>query len=239
MRRRGELMLETPHDYNVGGMAVVTRLSGGVVNKMVGMVNKRLKHDKLVQVVKHNAPTLKVVAGPREGLDMLAQYVSNKKGGFVGKLSPYWFHHSLAMELAGKRFGLYLLGDGIVTYPSPLLKHVSYVTGHVTPSNKLVEEMARGVWNPVYFYTLRGPSVHGAAHKSGFYDMVVMNQEIVNWLRDSRKVATHLMNDLASIAATRTWLMRVINGEVQPGKQLVAEQNSSEASRKLAYQPQS
>ncbi|MBI2176382.1 hypothetical protein HYU40_03495 [Candidatus Woesearchaeota archaeon] len=46
-----------------------------------------------------------------------------------------------------------------------------------------------------------------------------MNKEIANWLRDSTKVATHLMNDFESLVATKAWMMQVMKGELQLGKQ--------------------
>ncbi len=235
-RKRGELMLETPHDYAIGGMAATMGLSGGVINAIVKRVNRQLKHENLVQVVKHNAPKIKVVAGPREGLELLAQYVAAKKGKSQVIL-PYWFHHSLAMELAGGRYGIYLAGKGVFTPPSPLLTHASYVTGKVVRPAKLVTDIAQGVWQPVFFYTARGPSVHGAMHRNGYHDVIVLNSEVRNWLRDSPKVATHLMNDLASMAGTYNWLMQVMKGDVQPGKQLttVPASPSPQLSRSSPY----
>ncbi|MBI2142894.1 hypothetical protein HYU20_00950 [Candidatus Woesearchaeota archaeon] len=222
--RRGELMLETPHDYNVGGMVATIGLSGGDINSMVKRANKQLRHDNLMQVVKHNAPKVKVVAGPLEGLELLSKYVRDKKGQITSPISPYWFHHSLAMELPGKRYGLYLAGNDVFTPPSPMLTHASYVTGQVLRPAQLVKDMADGVWQPVYFYTFRGPSVHGAMHRNGYYDLIVLNAEVRNWLRDSTKVATHLTNDVVSMAGTYAWLMQAINGEVQQGKQPVTAQ---------------
>ena len=217
-RMRGELMLDTPHNYNIGGMAATIGLSGGVINSIVKRVNKQLGQDNLMQVVKHNAPKIKVVAGPREGLDLLSQYVTAKRGKSQ-VISPYWFHHSLAMELVGKRYGLYLAGNGVFTPPSSLLTHASYVTGKVVHPTKLIRDIADGVWQPVFFYTFRGPSVHGAMHRSGYYDAIVLNTEVKNWLRDSNKVATHVTNDLPTMAGTYAWLIQVMKGELHPGKQ--------------------
>ena len=214
--KRAELMSSTPHDYNVGGMAVI-RSPGWKVNRVIKVINRQLGQENLVQLVKHNAPTLKVVAGPREGLETLAQYAASTNSTFINNVSPYWFHHSLAMELSGKRYGLHLAGN--FTPPSRLFTYVSYITGRSVPPQKLPHDMADGVWNPVNYYTFRGPSVHGAMCKGGYLDTIVMNKEITKWLRDSRKIATHLMNDFESLIATKAWIMQAIHGQVQQGKQ--------------------
>ncbi len=80
--KRAELMLDTPHDYAIGGMAVI-RLPGWKANRLVKSVNNRLGQENIMQVVKDNAPTLKVVAGPREGLDMLAAYAQQRRILFI------------------------------------------------------------------------------------------------------------------------------------------------------------
>lgn len=235
--KRASLMLDTPHDYAIGGMAAI-KLHGWKVNRIIKAVNDRLKQPNMMQLVKDNAPRLKIVAGPRQGLDMLAQYAASNKAMFIDNLSPYWFHHSLAMELAGKRYGLYLAQPGVFTQPSPLFSHVSYVTGKVVQPHKLVQDLADGVWKRVHYYTFRGPSVHGAMHKNGYLDAIAMNREIVSWLRDSPKVSTHLMNDFGSLVATKTWLTQVMQGEVQPGKHLVSlpASPSLQPSRNPLYQ---
>ena len=242
-RKRGELMLDTPHDYNVGGMAATIKLRGGIINPMVRRINRQLGQDNIMQVVKHNAPKIKVVAGPREGLELLSGYVAGKEGKFQ-MVSPYWFHHSMAMELAGRRYGLYMSGDGNFTPPSPVLTHASYVTGQVLRPENIINDLADGVWKPVYFYTSRGPSIHGAMHRNGYYDLVVLNNEVGSWLRDSNKVAAHFTNDLTTMAVTYAWMMQAIKGEVRPGKEpaepvSVPAAPSQQLSRSIPYRGKS
>lgn len=219
---RGGLMLGTDHDYNLGGMAVIVGLPAWRVNRLAKKVNRQLGQGdyEFVQLVLHNAPKIKGVAGPREGLEMMDGLVTSNGGKFYANISPYWFHHTGAMQNKGKLFGLQLGKiEGIANWtPSPHLEHVSYVTGEVISAEELLGDMAQGIYHPVFYYTFRGASVHGAAHKKGFYDAIVLNREIQRWFRTSKYMATHLMTDLTGIAEAKEWLMRVMNGELQHGK---------------------
>ncbi len=125
------------------------------------------------------------------------------------------------MEFAGKMYGLWLATPGNFPAPSNLFSYASYVTGRETPVDRLPLDLANGVWKKVHYYTRRGPSVHGAMHSNGYVDAIVMNKEIANWLRDSPKVALHLMNNLDGIKEAHVWLEQAVNGEVPLGKQVV------------------
>lgn len=228
MAERGKLMLNTPHDPELGGMAAVAKIlpfsplsiGGPTVHELARQVNKILGQDGLMCVVKYNSPRLTVVAGPRNGLDLMKGLVEERKGLFFGDISPYWFHHPMVMEAFGKMFGTYMADPKNIGEPSPLLQYVSNVTGRVIlpRADAMGQDLASGVWKAVRIYTPYLPSVHGTAHKNGFLDAIVFNQELVNWLRPSGKVATHLATDFATLGEKKTWLMRVIKGEVRPGK---------------------
>lgn len=232
-KKRAEFMQETPHSYEIGGMAVVGRLWGWRVRRLVGRVNEQIitsEHRGLLEVVKDNAPKLKIVAGPSEGLKLLEAYVAGKrekgeeKGASFIPVSPYWFHHSI-MKAAGIMYGLHLEKEGMFPPPSPLLMHSSGVDGKIVPPDELVSHLSRGVWNPMRFYTFRGPSVHGAMYKNDFCDTIIMNREIGSWLASSRHIATHLMNDLQSLAETHDWLTNLLDGKVKPGKECIIQQS--------------
>ena len=225
-------MLATIHDPGLGGMVATDGLPAWKVNKLLNKINTHLGQDGLMQLVKHNSPTIKVVAGPREGLNMMGQLVAGK-AKFFDNISPYRFHHSTAMADAASLYQLYLAQEGAMGKPSELLEHVSGVTGEVLKTCQLAEDLANGVANPVFFHTFRGSSIHGAAHRNEFYDAIVFNRKIETWLKPSKWVATHLVNNYDMLGQVKSWLMQVINGEVQPGK--VREKRQAAPSLRPAY----
>ncbi len=216
-------MLDTPHKYSVGGMAAVIGLRGWQVNKVLKRVNPSLEHGIPVIVANNNAPKIKIVAGPREGLNRVGSAVNGNGGKFLDGISNYWFHHPAMMQQASLKYWAYLENDGALGKPCSLFKYVSYVTGSEIHLNKFRQDLAEGVWKPVQYYTLRGPSVHGAAHKNGFNNAIVFNQESVNWLKGSGMVRTHIVNNLQTLAAFKEDLLRIINGEVPVGKLKAAQ----------------
>lgn len=214
---RGELMLRTEHAEEAGGMAAVVGYHTGTLNKYIIRVNNCVGPDcngRELELVKHNAPRVKVIAGPRTALDTMQEFVGRRT--FI-PVSNHWFHHS-SLRPVGEEFGRYVAQEGFMGKPSEIIEHVSYVTGGVVPVEELANDLAEGIWKPVYFYTLRGPSVHGAAHKNGFNDAIVFNQEISNWLSISGAVVPHLVTDYESLAGVKKWLMSVIYEGVKQGK---------------------
>lgn len=216
--RRALPMLNTPGDYSEGGMAAISGLWGWHVNRLVKRTNDRLGHEGAIQVVTHNAPKLKVVAGPREGLEMIGSYVKTAKGLFFDRLSPRWYHHNWVMRQPAYAYGRFLDETGALGNPYPLFRHVSYVSGTEVSISGQKQDLIDGVWWPVHYFTFRGPSVHGATYKSGFRNVVVWAKELVNWLDYSNNVRPHFARDLAGLAVVKEELMNVVDGTVHAGK---------------------
>ncbi len=216
-------MCDTPHAYDVGGMAAILGLRGWQVNKLLKRVNRSSEHGIPVIVANNNAPKIKIIAGPREELKRIGSSVKGSGCRFVDEISNYWFHHPAMMQQASLKYWAYLGSDGALGNPCPLFSYVSYVTGNEVPPSKFRQDLAEGVWKPVQYYTLRGPSVHGAAHKKGFYNVIVFNHETAGWLRESGMLRTHLVNDLNTLAEFNAELARIIEGEAAVGKLKVSK----------------
>lgn len=238
--KRAMFMLNTPNDYAEGGMAAVGMLGGWQVNKLVKRVNRRLGYEGAIQVVTHNAPKLKVVSGPRDGLDLMRSYVQATNGAFIDRVSQRWFHHNWVMKQPAFSYGRYLEELGTLGTPCPLFRHVSYVTGTEIPISGLKQDLVEGVSNPVYYFTFRGPSVHGATYKNGFYNVVVFASEFVSWLKESQNVRTHFIRNLDSLEQEKHEIMRVINGEFPVGLKATMPTTPPPAlSRSTPYQTES
>lgn len=229
--KRGELMNATPHNDEDGGIVAISGLPSWQVDRLVWKVNhyfhNKFNIPEVMEHVNYNAPNVHVVAGPLEALRYLQPLVAARRGKVWGGpepelkdfgLSPFRFHQKSTMRAVAQLLGLYLSREeNQVTFPEQLT-YVSGVTGEVIPHDKIDQDAARGVTEPVRFYTWFGPSIHGAAHKRGFYDAITLSPEIKGSMRTSRLVAPHLMTDYESLQKTGQWILMAMRGEVPLGK---------------------
>ena len=212
MYARGEILLDTPHSGEYGGLAVVLRLGLKDVRKLVANANRHTNAEPVARWVKGNAPGINAVAGRKETLDYLNAQLSGTRGRFIG-ISDYWFHHREVLDSTYDKF-LAVLKDQPLRRPEHV--YISNRNGQ-TPSYswQIKRDLAQSIRTPVRMWTEEGPSVVRTSNKLGIQDAVVINKEMTNWLKDSG-ITPHPMTDFNSMLNTRSEIYNILSREKSP-----------------------
>ena len=207
MDMRGEILMDTPHSSDYGGLALVLGLGLKDVRKLVAETNRHVDAEPRVKWVKANTPKINAVAGTKEALDYLNVHVAEAGGKFVGPISDYWFHHRDVMDSTYSKF-MAVLKDNPLRRPQHV--YISNRTGCIPPSaGQIREDLAHGIRSPVRMWTEEGPSIVSTSKKLGITDAVVINREMGNWLKDSG-IKPHLMTDFESMLKVRSEIYDVL-----------------------------
>ena len=210
MDMRGEILMDTPHSGDYGGLGLILKPNLKEVRKLIAEANRNVNSEYKVKWVKTNAPGIHAVAGTREALDYLSAHAAEVKGKFLGPISPYWFHHSEIMEPASRKF-LEVIRDQPLRRPEHV--YISNTTGHTLYDTwKIKRDLAQGIKNPVRFFTEEGPSVVNTMKTLGITDAAVINKETANWLNGTG-ITPHLITDFQSLSKAKYEINNILAGE--------------------------
>ena len=215
MDKRGEIVLDTPHSADYGGLALITNLGLNDVINLVDYANRNVNAEPKLRWVKSNSPKIHAVAGTKEALNDLSRNVS-KPGKFIGPISGYWFHHRDVMDSTYDSFISVLEGT-----PLQRSQHV-YISnrtgGTLSEAGDILSDLAEGIRSPVRIWTEEGDSVVNTSKRLGISDAVVINREITSWLKGS-EITPHLMTDFNSMLKVRSEIYDILTRQKSESEQ--------------------